>query len=150
MLRNGTYGRGSVTSMFLIPSQGDSDYLESLRRCVVEWFEPVLGFPSRVLSSAPSACKSCLNFPNTTSDMQPINHSKHPCPDPPDTSAVQVVPNCPLQSGSTFTKHLRQVLQVVTSRQPKSSNKVLCGPLQVPIIFFTCQIVLRSAEICVA
>jgi hypothetical protein len=64
-------------------------------------------------------------------------------------SVVQVIPNRSLQSRSTFSKHLTQVLQVIPSGETESSDKVLGRSLEIPIIFFSLQAIFRSAKVCV-
>jgi hypothetical protein len=53
-----------------------------------------------------------------------------------------------LKPRGTLTQHLRQVLQIITSRNTKFAHEVLCGTLQITIIF-TSIFILGSSEVCV-
>lgn len=65
----------------------------------------------------------------------------------PITSTVQVGSDCTLQFRSAFSEPLSNVLQIVSSRKTKSSDKIPSRALQISVILFFGQIILRSTKI---
>jgi hypothetical protein len=51
------------------------------------------------------------------------------------TSVVEVIPNGPLQLRRPLAKHTRQILEIVTSSDPKLAHKVLRRRFQIAVVF---------------
>jgi hypothetical protein len=49
---------------------------------------------------------------------------------------VEIVPYSALQLGRSLAQHARQILEIVTSRDAEFAHKVLCGGLEVAVVFF--------------
>lgn len=88
------------------------------------------------------ACSTIFKLPRTPDPSYPssnplIGHL-----------AVEITSNSTLKPRGTLAQHLRQILQIITSRDTKFAHKVLSSTLQITIIF-TSIFLLGSSEVCV-
>jgi hypothetical protein len=94
-------------------------------------------------------CPLCVPFPFICVRLlhPPKCHIHHLVPFT-DILTVEVTPDGTLKPRSTLTQHLRQVLQVISSRNSKLAHKVLRCTLKITIIIST-GFLLRTSKVCV-
>jgi hypothetical protein len=101
---------------------------------LLEYWFPIPMHPTPQRTLILSKCLAILLLPPSAKlHLLTSPHPRHPYN---LVLRVQIIPDSPLQLGRALAEHAGQILEVVTRRDAEFAHKVLCGGLEVAVVFF--------------